>query len=1109
MIKLFHPSSHDCPHSRVCTHPLAHVLFRIFSHSQCTDCTNIDRGYTTLGLGALASDQCVCKSGYFLNYVNATYVGGVLKYVERFCDDCDGPGRIGYDCRSPGNALESLRMEVGYTRSHNLSTRVRQCFHKAFCTPPNATNSTNLALVNVESNLGVCAQNHAGPYCEVCVKGYIMSVEGCVACTGSRALSYIFPVLFLVFGLGLGIYLCRSGRAKALAKFAESVLTGAEQRDVSSIEAGIQQYCNDGLIDANARLHRELSTEHEEAARAGSDAATCDAEASTSAYSKPGTPPSASPPTSPPSAGEASQSACQSASTGRRPTSLVRQKSIRVWSNAAAVRRGCTSKRIASAQIKFRIIVSLIQVIGQLGIVFSIPYPDLYSDLISILGVFSLDLLEIMPLKCSFALNHDHFLLIRTLLPLAIALVILVARHCLRTCATRKRKAARDNAGEAEMLGMRAKANEALADQLLTFIFVIFYLIYPSNSANIFATFQCETLDDPEQSSFLRKDFKVDCKTSFHQYMMYYAALMVFVYPLGIPCLYTYLLFFKHGAEVQLLKSLELERCALKDEQIAASNLRLARDIHGKPQASWRGGRRRSESNWKSRAKNEILQSCRSLFSTSQRTVVVNQADESLKMQMCALQCEEDAVREELPDYVQKLILGYELRTYYFEILECFRKLAIVCLPVFFQPSGSVSQLIFGLIVCFLTFGTLMVYAPYVEEADDRLAQLCQVQIFFALLSSIAFKYDTGTMSNAVNMDILLTTLTIIPCALAFLLETPLADIVTSRKKGQALGNVHSFSKKAKSALYLEAPIKRSHSTSSSSVAEPKPNEAVVPESEICGPSTTIAPEPEICSSRPIVAPEPEIHRSLPMETPGTQEQATPPDLEGPLAADGTRLAEVDLGMEASSSQALLATFGEGPVGITITHRHGAVRVVEVDVGSQAEAQGVRIGASVDKVAGQSTCSLDVEGVLKLMSASSRPFVVEFGLAHDLNSVLCCMPEVSAVKLRKQELRQEEALETAMAETEREKRLAPSVRAPAGYDAKLVELNKSDVKTWLGLTLTNYKGGGPYPVITSMKKFGAAAKESGLKKGTCAPQHLTLVPSISTTHFEHVLCDVD
>ena len=70
-----------------------------------------------------------------------------------------------------------------------------------------------------------------------------------------------------------------------------------------------------------------------------------------------------------------------------------------------------------------------------------------------------------------------------------------------------------------------------------------------------------------------------------------------------------------------------------------------------------------------------------------------------LESQLDALEAEEKALHATLPDYVQKLILGYELRTYYFELIECFRKLAIVCLPVFFSPSGSVSQLIFGLMV--------------------------------------------------------------------------------------------------------------------------------------------------------------------------------------------------------------------------------------------------------------------------------------------------------------------------------------------------------------------------------------------------------------------------
>jgi hypothetical protein len=87
----------------------------------------------------------------------------------------------------------------------------------------------------------------------------------------------------------------------------------------------------------------------------------------------------------------------------------------------------------------------------------------------------------------------------------------------------------------------------------------------------------------------------------------------------------------------------------------------------------------------------------------------------------------EEALRDELPDYVKKLILGYELRTFYFEIIESFRKLAIVCLPVFFRPSGSASQLMFGLMVCFLTFGLHVLYKPYDHSGNDWLAMLCQV----------------------------------------------------------------------------------------------------------------------------------------------------------------------------------------------------------------------------------------------------------------------------------------------------------------------------------------------------------------------------------------------
>ena len=44
-------------------------------------------------------------------------------------------------------------------------------------------------------------------------------------------------------------------------------------------------------------------------------------------------------------------------------------------------------------------------------------------------------------------------------------------------------------------------------------------------------------------------------------------------------------------------------------------------------------------------------------------------------------------------------------------------------------------------------------------------------------------RYDPDTLSNATNMDYLLTTLTIVPCALGVLLETPLFDVITARDR--------------------------------------------------------------------------------------------------------------------------------------------------------------------------------------------------------------------------------------------------------------------------------------------------------------------------------------
>ena len=131
----------------------------------------------------------------------------------------------------------------------------------------------------------------------------------------------------------------------------------------------------------------------------------------------------------------------------------------------------------------------------------------------------------------------------------------------------------------------------------------------------------------------------------------------------------------------------------------------------------------------------------------------------------------EQLKQEHLDPTLRKLMAGYEMRTYWFELFECARKILLVGMPVFFEV-GSVEQLAYGLIVCFISFGAFALLRPYASDMDDQLAQLCQMQIFFSLVSSIILKYDRAREGGgSQNLDYLLCTLTFIPLMFGFVVH--------------------------------------------------------------------------------------------------------------------------------------------------------------------------------------------------------------------------------------------------------------------------------------------------------------------------------------------------
>jgi len=131
-----------------------------------------------------------------------------------------------------------------------------------------------------------------------------------------------------------------------------------------------------------------------------------------------------------------------------------------------------------------------------------------------------------------------------------------------------------------------------------------------------------------------------------------------------------------------------------------------------------------------------------------------------------------------LPDHLRKLVGGFRFRVYMFELVECARKLLVVGGPVFFDPPGSVQQLIYGIILCFTIFGLYGYFQPYTNSSDNGLATLCQMQIFFALLASVINTFDAASLRGSYNIGLLLIFLTCLPVILAILTETSLPSLL-------------------------------------------------------------------------------------------------------------------------------------------------------------------------------------------------------------------------------------------------------------------------------------------------------------------------------------------
>ena len=363
--------------------------------------------------------------------------------------------------------------------------------------------------------------------------------------------------------------------------------------------------------------------------------------------------------------------------------------------------------KVQNFTTKLKILLSLWQVLQGISAVFSIPFPTFYEATVDeIGGLIQIELPAIMPIDCIVSMNYYSKLIFKTTWPLVAYAGLFLSSKALRRT------------------GQNAKA-----DSLIDFLFLIMFILYPSISSKLLSMIYCIPLEDG--TSWLRVDLSIQCTadgiyTPEHFGMLLFTFIMIGLHTVGTPAIYAYLFFWKHHAALEALREQELSEYY--------------------------------------QAKLESP----TVF-TKQKSVAVAAVDENDPDQRKRAKI---IPADVLPGYMIKLTGGYEYRTYWFELFETIRKVLLVGIPSTFPQRGGTAQLFWGLLVCFSTFGAYMMYAPFVEDSDDTLSQMAQVQIFLTLLSSLALRAHPP---DKMVGDLVTVVLFIVPL-MAIVLETPAVE---------------------------------------------------------------------------------------------------------------------------------------------------------------------------------------------------------------------------------------------------------------------------------------------------------------------------------------------
>eukprot|EP01051_Picozoa_sp_SAG22_P012861 SAG22_NODE_1377_length_4550_cov_2.979555_2_plen_997_part_00 len=216
---------------------------------------------------------------------------------------------------------------------------------------------------------------------------------------------------------------------------------------------------------------------------------------------------------------------------------------------------------------KGKIMISLSQVVSEMPFSLALSYPQMFVELLKVLGIFRIDLISGLKLDCLFSTDfYSGFIMSMLLIPIGLGLVqlprmitrfkIFLRNKCKCRCKCLKPKTDLGNFDEVVYAAME---QQNAADKAFDRSFLVFFITYTGVTRQVFRMFDCRPMDDgsdvlgsmsqwinntldPARERFVlpseswhRDDYATSCTTPRHSAYTSVALVMVLVFPLGVP----------------------------------------------------------------------------------------------------------------------------------------------------------------------------------------------------------------------------------------------------------------------------------------------------------------------------------------------------------------------------------------------------------------------------------------------------------------------------------------------------------------------------------------------------------------------------------------------